>query len=341
MGAGAEEEEGLGREGSRRKRRWPVRRRGRRRRRRRRRPPRRSQRGRRGRRARAPGWARAREEEFATAERHALEIAAKLKSSQSMYETIRTERNAATKVLKETKDLMAELNHKSRLQATQIEQMKEDISSKDRALIAEQCEHQSVEKRLEQKAHEVDQLKRLLDEANANVTKQDNEISELNATIQRLDAEALAQKRAYDQVVTERDILGTQLIRRNDELALLYEKLAIHASTLAKGEAQYKERVEDIRLLRVKVADLRRELAISTTAAGVTAELRREVARLQREHLQEQTKVKALSEELENPMVSPEVERCSAPSPHPLCPHLHRTCTGGASSRAPTQRRTR
>jgi len=32
---------------------------------------------------------------------------------------------------------------------------------------------------------------------------------------------------SHAQVVTERDILGTQLIRRNDELALLYEKLSI------------------------------------------------------------------------------------------------------------------
>lgn len=37
-----------------------------------------------------------------------------------------------------------------------------------------------------------------------------------------------------NQVINERDILGTQLIRRNDELALLYEKLKIQQSTLKK-----------------------------------------------------------------------------------------------------------
>jgi hypothetical protein len=38
----------------------------------------------------------------------------------------------------------------------------------------------------------------------------------------------------HNQVINERDILGTQLIRRNDELALLYEKLKIQQSTLRK-----------------------------------------------------------------------------------------------------------
>ena len=36
-------------------------------------------------------------------------------------------------------------------------------------------------------------------------------------------------------MISERDILGTQLVRRNDELALLYEKIKIQQSTLNKG----------------------------------------------------------------------------------------------------------
>jgi ribosomal protein L29 len=38
-------------------------------------------------------------------------------------------------------------------------------------------------------------------------------------------------------VVAERDILGTQLIRRNTETSLLYEKIKINQSTLNKGES--------------------------------------------------------------------------------------------------------
>jgi hypothetical protein len=36
--------------------------------------------------------------------------------------------------------------------------------------------------------------------------------------------------------------LGTQLIRRNDELALLYEKLKIQQATLGKGQLAYRDR---------------------------------------------------------------------------------------------------
>merc|ERR1711959_292636 len=73
-----------------------------------------------------------------------------------------------------------------------------------------------------------------------------------------------------------RDILGTQLIRRNDELALLYEK--------------------------IKIASCKREMHIGMQQVSSIDDLKKEVFQLQRELLQERTKVKALSEELENPM---------------------------------------
>ncbi len=125
-------------------------------------------------------------------------------------------------------------------------------------------------------------------------------------------------RRTLDIVVNERDILGTQLIRRNDELALLYEKIKIQQSTLGKGEAQYRfalptlcpqnlinifrERLEDIRVLKLKISDIKRELTILRKSVGNVEILRNEVYKLQKDLLQEKTKVKALSEELENPM---------------------------------------
>lgn len=76
------------------------------------------------------------------------------------------------------------------------------------------------------------------------------------------------------QVISERDILGSQLVRRNDELALLYEKIKIQQSILNKGEMQYRQRVEDIRLLKLEIKKLRREKAILGKSVANVEELR-------------------------------------------------------------------
>jgi FtsZ-binding cell division protein ZapB len=97
-------------------------------------------------------------------------------------------------------------------------------------------------------------------------------------------------------------VLGTQLIRRNDELSLLYEKIKIQSSTLNKGEIQYRERLEDIRVLRLEIKKLRREKAMLQTETQNVDSLRNEIFKLQRDTLRERTRVKVLEEELESPM---------------------------------------
>ncbi|MEJ1276268.1 cilia and flagella associated protein 58 [Cricetulus griseus] len=104
------------------------------------------------------------------------------------------------------------------------------------------------------------------------------------------------------KVISERDILGSQLVRRNDELALLYEKIKIQQSVLNKGETQYNQRVEDMRILKLEIRKLRREKGILARSVANVEELRQELFHMQREFLKERTRCRALEEELENPM---------------------------------------
>ena len=68
------------------------------------------------------------------------------------------------------------------------------------------------------------------------------------------------------------------------------------------GEVQYQARIDDIRLLRVKVKELVRENSLTKNNTHQLDDFKKEILQLQRELLQEKTKVTALSEELENPM---------------------------------------
>jgi len=194
------------------------------------------------------------------------------------------------------------MRRKFKIMNHQIEQLKEEIQAKDHALVKEHFEHKKVDRELESLKNELTELKQKVQDGEETITGQAAEINKLNHIISEADTERAAMKKEYDQVINERDILGTQLIRRNDELALLYEKIKIQQSTLNKGEVQYRERLEDIRMLKLKINDLKRKLHMLKQQTSNIDVLRNEVYHLQRELLSERTKVKALSEELENPM---------------------------------------
>ena len=51
--------------------------------------------------------------------------------------------------------------------------------------------------------------------------------------------ERLRWRRELDQAMSDRDMLGTQLVRRNDELALLYEKLRLQEAIIVQGRKAY------------------------------------------------------------------------------------------------------
>ncbi|KNE65033.1 hypothetical protein AMAG_10700 [Allomyces macrogynus ATCC 38327] len=226
----------------------------------------------------------------------------KLKQQQALYEQVRSDRNLYSKNLIESQDEITEMRRKLKIMTHQIEQYKEEISAKESALLKEHFEHLKVEKEKEGAKQELQKLKQQLDAAHQFIQNQQAEENKLRHIIAEADSERLRQKKEYEAVIQERDILGTQLIRRNDELALLYEKIKIQQSTLNKGEIQYRERLEDIRVLKLEVKKLRREKTILQHETTNVETLRNEIYRLQKELLNERTRVKVLEEELENPM---------------------------------------
>ena len=170
------------------------------------------------------------------------------------------------------------------------------------ALVKEHFEHLQVEKEKEGIKSELTKLRQQNELAQSYLQTQESEEQKLKHVIQEADAERMRQKKEYDAVLQERDILGTQLIRRNDELALLYEKIKIQQSTLNKGEIQYRERLEDIRVLKLEVRKLRREKAIMEKETKHVDALNGEYFKLQKDFLKERTRVKVLEEELQSPM---------------------------------------
>ena len=83
---------------------------------------------------------------------------------------------------------------------------------------------------------------------------------------------------------------------------MLYEKIKIQTSALHKSEIQYRERLDDIRVLKLEVKRARREKSLFQASVENISSYRNEILKLQKDILQERTKTKVLEEELETPL---------------------------------------
>jgi myosin heavy subunit len=116
------------------------------------------------------------------------------------------------------------------------------------------------------------------------------------------DEERVVQNKELEAVIQERDVLAAQIVRRNDELAIVYEKIKLLQGTLSKGETEYTERLEDIKQLKSETKKLREECALLERDCAAHDGLKTEVIQLQREIITEKLRVKALEDELQNPV---------------------------------------
>merc|ERR1711904_292503 len=245
---------------------------------------------------------KARDNKHAELKSAVANVKTKLSQQKNLYEAVKTDRNLYSKNCLESNDEIAEMKRKFRSMSHQIEALKEEIKEKDQLLIKEHFEKNKVKKSSEAISDNLKKANKRMSALQTLTDNQKQEVKRLESSIQEAEQEQQNQRKEFDQVTSERNILGTQLIRRNDELSLLYEKIKIQKSTLDKGETQYKDRLDEIRALKLQVSKLNRNLHVMNEEAGSLTELDKEVYHLERDLLHEKAKVKALSEELENPM---------------------------------------
>ncbi|NXG03378.1 CFA58 protein, partial [Sakesphorus luctuosus] len=226
----------------------------------------------------------------------------KLKQQQNLCETLRIERSLYSKNLIEAKDEIADLKIKLKTSTRQVDQLKEELKDKYAELEKAHLDHQKSEEEKESLKTEMTKMTKQALETKMFIENQEAEEKKLLKIIAEADAERLKQKKEFDKVLGERHALATQLIRRNDEVALLYEKIKIQQAILNRGESEYRQRMEDIRILKLENKKLRCEKGILGKSAADVEELRFEFHHMQKELLKEQTRCKILEEELQKPL---------------------------------------
>ncbi|XP_030634790.1 cilia- and flagella-associated protein 58 [Chanos chanos] len=225
----------------------------------------------------------------------------KLKHQLNLYESLKSDVTLYSKSVVEAHDEIKELNRKIKILTHQNDVLREENGGKEAALVKEQQDFQKVEKEKEALKAELQKMKQQAQETKKFIENQAAEEKKLLKILADSDTERVREKKLLDQVISERDILGTVVVRRNDELALLYEKVKIQQSMLNNGERQYNKRVQDIRLLKMEIKRLHREKRILSKTVSSVKDLRWEVNHLQRELLKERTRYRCLEQQFQNP----------------------------------------
>jgi hypothetical protein len=229
-------------------------------------------------------------------------VQAKLTQQKNLYDAVCMDRNLHAKNVVEATEQIDDMRRKFKIMFHQTTALKEEIREKDNRVVRGHFKHKKVQQLNEKLKDSKEKAARRMRNLVNIVETQRTQIKGLEITMQEAEQERQAQQKELEGVVGERDILGAQLIRRNEELALLYEKIKIQQSTLAKGEAQYNTRCAEVNKLRAQIHKAKAEVATARNQVTNVEGLKREIHHLGKTLLREEAKKTALEMECENPM---------------------------------------
>ena len=246
-----------------------------------------------------------------------VETGARLREFSKLYDIVKADRNKYVNQISASAQALAEMKEKIKILQNEVEILRNESVAKDKALSKERLEHQNAfyardALRAEQNKHMAAEK-----EKKAQVAQLAAETDNLNSLINGIEKEMLKLKKRYENAVEERNYTGIQLIDRNDELCILYEKSNMQQGVLKKGEVAIREREEEIRMLDLAVAEQCREIEVTRRKLPRVPELEQEIVLLQTQLEEERALAEQLSAELEAPENSKRWRKLEGKDPEP------------------------
>merc|ERR1719388_673988 len=229
------------------------------------------------------------------------EISQRQKEFCTMYEVVKNERNKYVAMIQSSSQNLSEMKEKLKILQNEVEILRMESAGKDKALQKTRSEAQRQRVIRDQLRTEWTRITAKGAALNEQVEQYVIEIDKLNSIINSIEKEMVILKRKYEQAVETRNFTGIQLIDRNDELCILWEKSNIQDKLMKKGEDVMLSKEEDVRILKIHLAEVQRQLQVVQKKIPEVPRLAEEVMRLSESLSEVRKRADSLSLELENP----------------------------------------
>jgi hypothetical protein len=191
--------------------------------------------------------------------KRASETEANLAEFQKLYDVVRKERNRYVNLIQASNQALAEMTEKIRILDSEIGILRNEALSKDATTGKEQELIKHAQADRDGQRYEVSKKHDTYRTEQENVEQQIVEISKLNVVINRLERKMINIKGGYDALVEARNETGQQVIARNDELCILYERANVQGSAMQEGRKTLSMLDDELRLRSLSVAELKRQ----------------------------------------------------------------------------------
>ncbi|XP_040116692.1 coiled-coil domain-containing protein 146 isoform X2 [Oryx dammah] len=209
------------------------------------------------------------------------EIHRRLREFAKLYDTIRNERNKFINLLHKAHQKVNEIKERHKMSLNELEILRNSAVTQERKLQNSMLKHANNITIRESMQNDVCKIVAKLQEMKEKKEAQLNNIDRLANMITMIEEEMVQLRKKYERAVQRRNESGVQLIEREEEVCIFYEKINIQEKMKLSGEIELHVLEEKIRFLKLKIAEKQRQIHVTRKLLPVKSALDADLAVLQ------------------------------------------------------------
>ncbi|XP_055248497.1 coiled-coil domain-containing protein 146 isoform X5 [Gorilla gorilla gorilla] len=229
------------------------------------------------------------------------EIYRRLREFAKLYDTIRNERNKFVNLLHKAHQKVNEIKERHKMSLNELEILRNSAVSQERKLQNSMLKHANNVTIRESMQNDVRKIVSKLQEMKEKKEAQLNNIDRLANTITMIEEEMVQLRKRYEKAVQHRNESGVQLIEREEEICIFYEKINIQEKMKLNGEIEIHLLEEKIRFLKMKIAEKQRQIRVTQKLLPAKRSLDADLAVLQIQFSQCTDRIKDLEKQFVKP----------------------------------------
>jgi chromosome segregation ATPase len=200
-----------------------------------------------------------------------------------LYEQVKNARNKFVNLIQNCSQNLAEQKERIKILQNEYEILRNESAEKDHSLVEARHKLQKQRYIRDNKKAELEKLKKEHKELDSLTEQKITEQGKLSLVFATIEKEVKSLIERYEMACESRNMMGINLIDRNDELCILYEKANIQDSILKKGENSIHQKEEEIRMLNLELNERQRQILVLRKQIPEVPKLAREVNDLKTE----------------------------------------------------------
>ncbi|XP_063497602.1 coiled-coil domain-containing protein 146 isoform X3 [Symphalangus syndactylus] len=229
------------------------------------------------------------------------EIYRRLREFAKLYDTIRNERNKFVNLLHKAHQKVNEIKERHKMSLNELEILRNSAVSQERKLQNSMLKHTNNVTIRESMQNDVRKIVSKLQEMKEKKEAQLNNIDRLANMITMIEEEMVQLRKRYEKAVQHRNESGVQLIEREEEICIFYEKINIQEKMKLNGEIEIHLLEEKIRFLKIKIAEKQRQIRVTQKLLPAKRSLDADLAVLQIQFSQCTDRIKDLEKQFVKP----------------------------------------